>query len=77
MDKNDKDNKNERKSKLILGMIFSIIVLLIVGIIYQFVYIKKLEKQIVDYEKTSSRPAPDDKNYITCFETLENVMRND
>ena len=43
-------DNNEKKNKLILSMIFAIIILLVAGIVYQFVYIKKLEKQISVYE---------------------------
>ncbi len=47
---NEKDNK---KSKLILGMIIAIIVLLLAGIIYQFICIKRLERQIDNLETSS------------------------
>lgn len=47
------ENKNNRKTKLILGMIIAIIIVLLVGIIYQFIYIKKLERQIESSNNSS------------------------
>ncbi len=40
------EDKNNRKTKLILGMIIAIIIILLVGIVYQFVCIKRLQSQI-------------------------------
>ena len=39
-------NLTDRHSKLFFIMLISIIVLLAVGIVYEFVYIKKLERKI-------------------------------
>ncbi len=47
------ENKNNKKTKLILSMIIAIIVVLLIGIIYQFVCIKRLEKQIEDLNSAS------------------------
>ncbi len=38
--------KRDRKTKLFLGMVIAIIAVLLIGVIYQFVLIKRLEKQI-------------------------------
>lgn len=46
---NQNDN-NKRKTKLVVATIIAIIVLLLVGIVYQFVCIKRLERQIDDIE---------------------------
>lgn len=40
------EDKNNRKTKLILGMIIAIIIILLAGIVYQFVCIKRLQSQI-------------------------------
>lgn len=47
-------DKKDKKTKLLLGMIIAIIVILLVGIIYQFVCIKRLQKKIDQYESTSA-----------------------
>ena len=40
---NDQDERNKRKTKLIYFTLIAIITILFIGIIYQFVVIKKLE----------------------------------
>jgi cell division protein FtsL len=39
-----------KKSKMLLGLIIAIIAILLVGIVYQFVCIKKLQRKIDEYE---------------------------
>ena len=39
-------NNNKRKNRLIMFMLIAIIAVLFVGVIYQFIVIKKLEKQV-------------------------------
>lgn len=63
-------DNNEKKNKLILGMIFAIIVLLVAGIVYQFVYIKKLERQIQSYES-----AKVDTGNVSSEKTFENFLK--
>ena len=48
------ENKNNKKTKLIVGMSIASIVGLLIGIIYQFVCIKRLEKQIENLNNTSN-----------------------
>ncbi len=43
----------EKKTKLFLTMIITIIALLIVGIIYQFVCIKKMQREINSLKSTT------------------------
>ena len=40
------DNNNKRKTKLIMVMLIAIIAVLFAGIVYQFVVIKNLQKQV-------------------------------
>ncbi len=47
-------DKNDKKTKLFLGMILAIIVILIIGIVYQFVCIKKLQHKIDQYENATN-----------------------
>ena len=42
----EQNDNNKRKSKLIMFMLIAIIAVLFAGIVYQFIVIKKLEKQI-------------------------------
>ena len=42
----ERNDNNKRKSKLIMVMLIAIISVLFVGIIYQFILIKKLQKQV-------------------------------
>ena len=41
----EQNNNNSRKTKLIMFTLIAIIAVLLAGVIYQFVVIKKLEKQ--------------------------------
>ena len=42
----EQNDNNKRKSKLIMFMLIAIIAVLFAGIVYQFIVIKKLEKQV-------------------------------
>lgn len=53
----EQNNKNKRKTKLLIAMMIAIICVLFVAIVYQFIVIKSLQKQI-----------PQNEAYITCVE---------
>jgi flagellar basal body-associated protein FliL len=42
----EQNDNNKRKSKLIMFMLIAIIAVLFAGIVYQFIVIKKLQKQV-------------------------------
>ena len=48
------DNNNNKKSKLIFIALIAIIAVLFVGIVYQFVVIKSLQKEIADLNSSFS-----------------------
>lgn len=48
----EEQNNNKRKTKLLMFTMVAIVAILLAGIIYQFVVIKSLQKQV--YENTSS-----------------------
>lgn len=60
----------EKKTKLFLTMIIAIIALLLVGIIYQFVCIKKLEREI------NSLKSPTTQIVATYEENTSNLLEN-
>ena len=43
----EQNNKNKRKTKLLIAMMIAIICVLFVAIVYQFIVIKSLQKQIL------------------------------
>ena len=46
----EQNNKNKRKTKLLIAMMIAIICVLFAAIVYQFVVIKSLQKQIPQSE---------------------------
>lgn len=47
-------DKNDKKSKMLIGMIVAICAILLVAIIYQFVCIKRLQRKIAEYESSGT-----------------------
>lgn len=58
------NDNNKRKTKLIIVMLIAIITVLLAGIVYQFVVIKKLENKI-------------ENNTNSCVKVVENKHTNE
>ncbi|MBR4003305.1 MAG: hypothetical protein IKI95_04535 [Clostridia bacterium] len=58
------NDNNKRKTKLIIVMLIAIITVLLAGIVYQFVVIKKLENKI-------------ENNTNSCVKVVENNHTNE
>jgi len=58
------NDNNKRKTKLIIVMLIAIITVLLAGIVYQFVVIKKLENKI-------------ENNTNSCVKVVENNNTNE
>jgi len=59
----EEQSKNKRKSKLLLITMIAIIAVLFAGIVYQFIVIKKLEKQISNDSASYSIVLEENKNF--------------
>ncbi len=68
------DNKNDKKTKLFLGMILAIIILLVFGVVYQFIRIKQLEKMI---NQTNSSCITKTENYDFDLQRFSNNLKID
>ena len=64
------EDKNNRKTKLILGMIIAIIIILLAGIVYQFVCIKRLQSQIDQLTNAQILETPDKYTTINFYDYL-------
>lgn len=66
------EKNNKKKSQLIFITVIAIIALLLVGVIYQFVCIKKMERQIDDLQsQLSISSTSSEGNKTICFKTFD------
>lgn len=59
----EQNDNNKRKSKLMLITVIAIIAVLFAGIVYQFIVIKKLEKQIEENSASYSILVENNNNF--------------
>lgn len=59
----EQNDNNKRKSKLMLFTVIAIIAVLFAGIVYQFIVIKKLEKQIEENSASYSILVENNNNF--------------
>ena len=59
----EQNDNNKRKTKLMLFTVIAIIAVLFAGIVYQFIVIKKLEKQIEENSASYSILVENNNNF--------------